>query len=152
MWVRHLGLGRDVQILEVDGDQLRVAAGALTLRISRSDIAGAAGGAKRAEVPRPPQNAADRLKAVSAGTVEGDEGRCDVRGTRVDDAVRQVEGFLDRLTREGKRTALVVHGHGTGALKTALRDYFGASPYVEQFRPGDRHEGGDGATVITLRN
>jgi DNA mismatch repair protein MutS2 len=77
--------------------------------------------------------------------------RCDVRGMRADEALREVEQFLDRALREGEASALIVHGHGTGALKGALREYLDASPYVGGYRPGESHEGGDGVTVVTLR-
>jgi DNA mismatch repair protein MutS2 len=65
--------------------------------------------------------------------------------------VREVERFLDRLYAEGAPDAVILHGHGTGALKQALRDHLSASPYVGDFQPGDRHEGGDAATVVKLR-
>ena len=47
-------------------------------------------------------------------------------------------------------TVLVHHGHGTGALKRAIREHLEISPYVRGFRPGESHEGGDGVTVITV--
>jgi DNA mismatch repair protein MutS2 len=65
--------------------------------------------------------------------------------------LREVDRFLDRLYSEGEPDCLILHGHGTGALKQALRDHLGASPYVTAFRPGDRHEGMDAVTVVTLR-
>jgi DNA mismatch repair protein MutS2 len=77
--------------------------------------------------------------------------RLDVRGLRVDELLREVERFLDRLYAEGERDCLVLHGRGTGALKQALRDTLGASPYVGSFRPGDVQEGGDAITVIVFR-
>ena len=48
--------------------------------------------------------------------------RLDVRGMRVDDLLREVDAFLDRLFAEGAMDAVILHGHGTGALKEALRD------------------------------
>jgi DNA mismatch repair protein MutS2 len=75
----------------------------------------------------------------------------DVRGMRVEELLREVDRFLDRLYAGGERDCLVLHGRGTGALKQALREALGGSPYVGSFRPGDLQEGGDAVTVITLR-
>ncbi len=71
---------------------------------------------------------------------------------RVEELLREVDRFLDRLYSEGAPEAVILHGHGTGALKQALRDHLGASPYVTEFRAGDRHEGGDAVTVVTFRH
>ena len=62
-----------------------------------------------------------------------------------------MDRFLDRLYAEGAPEAAILHGHGTGALKQALREHLAASPYVGSFRAGDRHEGGDAVTVVALR-
>jgi DNA mismatch repair protein MutS2 len=75
----------------------------------------------------------------------------DVRGLRADEAVREVELFLDQAFRNGDPGVLVLHGHGTGALKQAVREYLEDSPYVRMYRPGESHEGGDGVTVVGLR-
>ncbi|MFC1890223.1 Smr/MutS family protein, partial [Thermodesulfobacteriota bacterium] len=76
---------------------------------------------------------------------------CDLRGLESIDAVARTEALLDRLIRSDHGVAYVIHGHGTGVLKKAVRQYLGESPYVENFRPGDRSEGGDGVTVVELR-
>ncbi len=75
----------------------------------------------------------------------------DVRGKAADEALDEVVAALDRAAMQGAPFVRVIHGHGTGRLKAALRDYFKESPYVEEFRPGDRTEGGDGVTVARLR-
>jgi DNA mismatch repair protein MutS2 len=62
-----------------------------------------------------------------------------------------VENFLDQGMRNGEEAALIIHGHGTGALKQAIRDYLANSPYIRMYRPGESHEGGDGVTVVALR-
>jgi DNA mismatch repair protein MutS2 len=44
----------------------------------------------------------------------------------------------------------LIHGHGTGALREAIRADLKASPYVAHFRAGESGEGGDGVTVVWL--
>ena len=75
----------------------------------------------------------------------------DVRGRAADEALDQVTAALDRATLEGAPSLRIIHGHGTGKLKAALRTYLRDSPYVAQARPGDRAEGGDGVTIVTIR-
>lgn len=75
----------------------------------------------------------------------------DVRGQTADDALDVVVAGLDRAMVGGSPFVRIIHGHGTGRLKTALREYLKASPYVVTFRPGDRAEGGDGVTIVELR-
>lgn len=76
---------------------------------------------------------------------------CDVRGLRVDDALGMIDAFLDRLYGEGRTSGFVLHGHGTGALKTAARDHLRASPYVARVRAADPEDGGDAFTVFWLK-
>src|SRR5207302_101649 len=61
-----------------------------------------------------------------------------------------VELELDRATRAGEERVHVLHGHGSGALKAAVREHLQHSPYVGRARPGEQHEGGDGMTVVEL--
>ncbi len=75
----------------------------------------------------------------------------DVRGQTTDDALDVVVAGLDRAILGGSPFVRVIHGHGTGRLRAALREYLKSSPYVVRFRPGDRAEGGDGVTVVELR-
>jgi DNA mismatch repair protein MutS2 len=75
----------------------------------------------------------------------------DVRGQAADEALDQVVAALDRATVDGAPFLRIIHGHGTGRLKSVLREYLKESPYVAEFRPGDKAEGGDGVTVAKLR-
>jgi DNA mismatch repair protein MutS2 len=74
----------------------------------------------------------------------------DVRGKAVDEALDNVVAALDRATLAGSPFLHIIHGYGTGKLKVSLRDYLKHSPYVAEFRAGDRAEGGDGVTVVKL--
>jgi DNA mismatch repair protein MutS2 len=151
--VHHLGLRSDVRILELEGDQALVAAGALKMRVPRAELVSARDrpGPSRFPSPQGRGDVLARAARAGPGALEAPALRVDVRGLRADEAVREVEGFLDQAFRNGDPGVLVVHGHGTGALKQAVRGYLENSPYVRMYRPGESHEGGDGVTVVGLR-
>ena len=75
----------------------------------------------------------------------------DVRGQTADDALDQVVAGLDRAILGGSPFVRIVHGHGSGRLRTVLREYLKSSPYVLSFRQGHRAEGGDGVTIVELQ-
>ena len=75
----------------------------------------------------------------------------DLRGKRADEALADLEGFLDRVALEGADQIYVIHGHGTGALRKVVREYLATSAYVARFRAGGDGEGGDGVSVVTLK-
>jgi len=69
----------------------------------------------------------------------------------VEEALAEIDKFLDQTAREGRTEVRVVHGHGTGRLREGVRRHLRGHPQVASFRPGGAGEGGDGATVVTLR-
>ena len=74
----------------------------------------------------------------------------DIRGFRVEDALDNLEFYLDKASLANLHEVQIIHGHGTGALKSAVRDYLSTSPYVAKFRPGEDAEGGDGVSIVDL--
>ncbi len=74
----------------------------------------------------------------------------DVRGHLVDTALEHVERFIDKAWRDDQHTVVIVHGHGTGRIKSALREFLQDCSYKLRFRPGTSGEGGDGATIVIL--
>ncbi len=74
----------------------------------------------------------------------------DLRGERVDDALSRVDEFLDGALRAGWDAAYVLHGHGTNALKNAVRAHLAGHPAARHAQPGDKGDGGDGVTVVLL--
>jgi len=75
---------------------------------------------------------------------------CDLRGQRVEPALERVEAFLDERMLRGDAVAFVLHGHGTGALKTAVRAWLPSSRHAARWRPAGHDEGGDAFTVVEL--
>jgi DNA mismatch repair protein MutS2 len=149
--VRIVSLGQEGEVVEVDGGNALVRAGPLKVRRPVADLLPLRGKAREAGLGR---SRADRLAAAEGARPDAPrspERRLDVRGLRVEELLREVERYLDSRYAEGEAECLILHGHGTGALKQALRDHLSGSPYVSSFRPGDRHEGGDAVTVVTFR-
>jgi DNA mismatch repair protein MutS2 len=99
---------------------------------------------KKTLIEEPEEAEAPAARQSGANTV-------DLRGRRADEALAELEAFLDRTALEGADTVFVIHGHGTGALRKAVREYLATSAYVARFRPGGAGEGGDGVSVVSLR-
>jgi DNA mismatch repair protein MutS2 len=145
--------GSRLTVLEVSGDEAVVGRGSMRMRAAL-DTLRAPGSDADAETKR---NRASRGSVGSQvppalGTEpKTTDNSLDVRGQRVDEALEVLEPFLDRLLRQGRSRAYILHGHGSGALKKAVRAALQASRYVERSGAADPDEGGDGVTVAHLR-
>ncbi len=153
VWVSRLRAEADV--VEVLGDGgVRVAAGPLKLTVRASELRSAAAATP---APRPVRS------TLAAPTAEGRSGpggevtpiqthdnTCDLRGLRIDDGVGMATTFLDRAVGGGQPVVFLLHGHGTGALRDAIRKELARSPYVARFRGGDPEQGGEGVTLVWL--
>ena len=82
--------------------------------------------------------------------VRTDANTCDLRGKRVDAALDTAEQFLDAMVRRNEPVTYILHGHGTGVLKKAIRDWLPACAHVNRWRPAMQQEGGDAFTLIEL--
>lgn len=69
-------------------------------------------------------------------------------GKTVDEALDRARIYLDQAARSGRPSVRIVHGHGSGALKKAIRGLLSDSGYDLKFRAGNNHEGGEGCTVV----
>ena len=74
----------------------------------------------------------------------------DLRGFRVEEALDELEAYLDKASMVNLTPVYIIHGHGTGALKSAVRDFLETSPYVAKYRVGENAEGGDGVSVVDI--
>ena len=74
----------------------------------------------------------------------------DLRGLLGDEAVQEVERFIDKLRLNRVTSATIIHGKGTGALRQKVAHCLKQHPAVKSFRLGDWPEGGAGVTIIEL--
>jgi DNA mismatch repair protein MutS2 len=74
----------------------------------------------------------------------------DVRGRRAEETRATIRERIDAAAMAGLPSVRVIHGHGTGALRAAVRDELGRHPLVAHAEPAPPDQGGDGATIAHL--
>lgn len=133
------------EIVLVDEDAALVALGTLRIRVGLGDLKPVPGWSAKGQVTKSTTktNVARKSDAEPAQ-------KLDLRGFRGDDALREVDRFIDENFLLGQRIVVILHGHGTGILKTLIREHLQQSPYVKTSRRGEGHEGGDAVTVLEL--
>ncbi len=151
VWVTPLG--KPGLIVALDGKRAEVQVGKLRTKVKRRDLGATDRPAPKpapkptaAPKPPPPRSFPEELAGVRTGT-----NSLDLRGQRVDEAMEAAEVFLDGLTLGGHEVAFLLHGHGTGALKQAIRRWLPACAYARRWRPCFPDEGGDAWTIVELK-
>ncbi|HEV8550443.1 MAG TPA: Smr/MutS family protein, partial [Polyangiaceae bacterium] len=130
--------------------QVRLRAGAVKLTVAVDAVE-----LTHAKLKHTAPKAAPRSKAgpkTLAAAVRTVKNTLDLRGVRVDDARDRIDAFLDVMMGEGEAVGFVLHGHGTGAMKAAVREHLAGSAYVEHSRAAESDEGGDAFTVFWMRD
>jgi DNA mismatch repair protein MutS2 len=149
--VKLKSTGRVATILrKLDDSHFEVAMGAMKMKIARDDIAAVISTARVGDSPVK----AARARGISVSLEnEGQNAPSEINviGYNVDDAMREVQKFVDRAFLAGLPRVRVVHGSGMGILRKALRQALQQHPHVESVAEPPQNEGGGGATVVELR-
>lgn len=123
---------------------LEVEAGFLKMQVPREDVAEVV---PWGDERRLPKNV--RLEAGPRWDVSYRE--LNIIGQRAEEAIEQVDKFLDSAALASVNRVRIVHGHGMGVLKRAVGELLGSNPHVSRFYPAPQAEGGAGATIVELR-
>ena len=141
VWLPEIGISGTVTALDAAHATAEVQAGTthLHLGLERLEKTGAA--------PKPalPPVRTELPQKVAALQL-------DLRGHRADVVEVEVDRHLDDACLANLSEVRIVHGHGTGVVRRLVRDLLAHHPLVKDFRPGGRGEGGDGATVVSLKD
>lgn len=119
-----------------------VAAGSLRLRVPASSLRGA-----------PARDAGPAIRSTRpsvGGSAPSVPLQLDLRGARAEEALAELDRYLNDAAVAGIDRLRVVHGKGTGALRTAVRAMLAAHPLVREQIPASQSEGGEGATIVRL--
>jgi DNA mismatch repair protein MutS2 len=164
--VRHVAAGDQVRLRsmnkiavvqrEVEKDVFEVALGPIKMRVKRDDIAEVVKSAAPQTAERTdPLAAARRQKGIhiSVASANTDDMRMEINliGRTVDEATEELEKYLDRAFLAGLPRVRVIHGHGAGILRRGVRDFLKGHPHVATIAEAPQNEGGQGATLVELR-
>lgn len=155
--IEHLGKAGRVISVDRRGHMLTVQLGPIRTRVALEQVRlldqtspkEKATGHRQTTGPK--TDVRKKTEQIKAIEIRSSANTLDLRGKRVDEAMYALDEFLDDLFANGQPSAFIIHGHGTGALKAAVREYLADSPYAHHFRSGLPEEGGDGVTVVAMR-
>ncbi len=147
--VRHAGLGWQGELSKLSAAAAEVTVGGKRLRCAVGDLVLAGDQEPAAAAAHEPRSAAARRAVVVEASAEP-VAELELIGRRVEPALAELDRFLDRALLASLEQVRVVHGHGSGRLRRAVREHLAGHPATASCRPGRAEEGGDGATVVTL--
>lgn len=141
--VKLITLGQEATVLKPADSkgEVLVQAGVMKLSIPLGDI-------------RPVEQKKKQQPTGAKVTLAQDRGSAlsiDLRGNMVDDACMELDRFIDNALITGVHEFYVVHGKGTGALRSGVQQYLKNHPRVKTYRIGAYGEGDAGVTVVTLK-
>ncbi len=151
--VRVLSFGQNAEVLGLSADrsEAEVQMGSIRFRVSVDNI--------------------ERISKRQAGSEEKEKGQgqnqpaivlpryedqpevamqLDIRGWRVEQALEELDSYLNDAVMSGMSSVRIVHGKGTGALRAAVREQLAHNPLVKSYTSPPPQEGGDGVTIVKL--
>ena len=150
-------LGSDGEVLSIHGKNVRVRVGTLTTQVKRNALqppkskAPAPSKTKQKAKKKPSKRGNKRSQSLGLA-VRLPSNSLDMRGMRVDEGLDQLELFLDQCLMRHHDYAFLLHGHGTGALKQAIRQWLPTSAHVAEWARATEEQGGDAFTVVALHS
>jgi len=164
--LKHIAAGDQVRIKsmnkvavvqrEIDKDLFEVALGPIKMRVKRDELAEPLPSGESAPNQKPDPLAAARKQKnvhVTVTSANSDDMRMEINliGRTVDEATGELEKYLDRAFLAGLPRVRVIHGHGAGILRRGVREFLKGHPHVATIAEAPQNEGGQGATLVELR-
>jgi DNA mismatch repair protein MutS2 len=161
--LRHIAVGDQVRIKsmnkiaivqrEIEKDLFEVALGPIKMRVKRDELSAPSPSDQTAK-PDPLAAARQQknvhVTVISANT-DGMRMEINLIGRTVDEATEELEKYLDRAFLAGLPRVRIIHGHGAGILRRGVREFLKGHPHVATLAEAPQNEGGQGATLVELR-
>ncbi|ANY68194.1 endonuclease MutS2 [Paenibacillus sp. BIHB 4019] len=130
-------------IVEVHGTDATVQLGIMKMKVAVADM----------ELIKPAAPLKQQPKQAASVKRSRDENvkmELDLRGSNLEEALMEVDQFLDESFLSGIGQVYIIHGHGTGVLRSGIQQYLRKHSHVKKYRLGNYGEGGAGVTVAEL--
>lgn len=142
IYLKEVNLQATVRSISEERQEVEVQAGQMMLKVGMNSIEKAPSGAivssgATGKITRPPAT-----RAIST--------KLDLRGKRADEVEVALDGYLSEATMANLSEVQIIHGIGTGTVRQIVRDFLAVHMLVKSFRTGNKGEGGDGVTVVSI--
>ena len=142
-------LNKKATVLELpdNGGNVLVQAGLIRTTVKQSNLRLVEGQQEKPKQKRSGGYTTTKSKATRKVSTE-----LDLRGMNAEEGVMELDQFLDNAVMTGINVVTVIHGKGTGVLRTAVQNFLRRNKHVRSFRLGTYGEGESGVTIVELKN
>ena len=155
--IRTLAVGDRVKVLSINQNgeviglpdnrgEMQVAIGGMRLTVNVKDLMLINEGPDRKTGPK-----ATVRTSLGSGKARSISPQINVQGENLEDALMDVEKYLDDVYIAGLERVTVIHGRGEGVLKNGIRKMLRENRFVKSFEAGKYNEGGEGVTIVTMK-
>ena len=136
-----LSYNQRATVLEISGNTLQIKMGAMKLNIKKKEVR---------KIDSEPEVA---TRYVSTSNVSSKKVGIDINviGLNTEEAIREIENYMDKVILQGYDMFTIIHGLGSGILRKNIGEYLKNNRYVASYRSGGQNEGGMGATVVEMK-
>ena len=136
-----LSYNQRATVLEISENTLQIKMGAMKLNIKKKEVR---------KIDSEPEVA---KRYVSTSSVSSKKVGIDINviGLNTEEAIREIENYMDKVILQGYDTFTIIHGLGSGILRKNIGEYLKNNRYVASYRTGGQNEGGMGATVVEMK-
>lgn len=150
--VKLLTLDQNGEILSLPDEKgnLMIQVGIMKMSANLKDLMLINDGTKKKKVPQP-KSSSGKYGSMYKEKAMNISVNCNVQGQNLEDACMNVEKYLDDAYMAGLKEVTVIHGRGEGILKDGIRNMLRRNKLVASYRKGGYNEGGEGVTIVKLK-
>lgn len=147
VFCKTIGKNATVSALKDKKGNVEITAGMLKMRVNESTLKLI----EKKESKDKKQATPLRPAGVQSRATASVSNRCDLRGLMTDEAILVLDRFLDDFMLSGLNECTIIHGKGTGALRSAVQSFLKTDPRIKSYRLGTFGEGENGVTIAELK-